>query len=286
MVTYGSLHVNSLVHLRGAGITGGGAGIAHHHGKIAFLVALLANLQVPPGMQRLSVIVNAVQGKIGLVLRPFPVVFVSAEGRHRHRRSSHQTDVRVFVVKAHIVPGAVPHAGEAGFQAVFFRILFLHHGGQAAHAEGLSLYLQGIAQGLHLFGDVQHLPQEEEFFSREGNLLGAVLGPEALFQVVMFRCGELDHVLISAVMVGDEEAVLGNHAAAAVEAQRHHGIGQAARLFVIDFPGAQLEAARFHIFLQRPVQALDEPHSFIGPGRKGRQAKEQRYDNLFHYSSV
>ena len=99
----------------------------------------------------------------------------------------------------------------------------------------------------------------------------------------MLRGGEGRHIAEGAVVVGNEEPFVGNHTAAAVKAQRNHGIGQPAGFFIVDFPDAQLKAARLHILFQRTVQALNEPHSFIGPGgRKRTQAQQEGQKPFFH----
>ena len=235
------------------------------------------------GVQGLALVINAVQGKIGLVLRPFPVVLVSAEGRHRYGRGRYQANVFVGVVEADIVLGTVPHAGQGGLHFVFVRILFLHDGVNAAGTGGFAIGLQRGVEGFHLVRYVQHPPKNVEHFSRQGDFLGAVKGPESLFQVVVLRGGEIGHVGIDAVVVGNEKAVFGNEAAAAVEAQRHHGVGQAARLLVVYFPHPQLEAASLHVLFQRPVQALDEPHALIGPcPRKEAQAQQETQQYFPH----
>ncbi len=125
------LHVNLLLDLGGRCIALRTARIAYDHGEVAFPVPLPANGQMSRRAQRLPVLVNAVQGKIGLVLRPLPVVLVSAEGRHRHRRRPHQAYVGIHIIQAHIVLGTGPHAGKPGFHAILLLVFRLHDGGNA-----------------------------------------------------------------------------------------------------------------------------------------------------------
>ena len=277
-VFFRALHKDVLGYLGGAGIALRAAGIAYHHGIVSLLVPFPAYFQVPGGMQGLSVIrVDAVQGKIGLVLRPFPVVLISSEGGYRNRRSTHQAHVRVGVVQAQVVLGTGPHTLQGGLHSVQVPVLFLHQGVEAAAAGGFALGQKGSAKGFHLIRYIQHLPQEIEGFSFQGDLLAPVLGPESVFQIVVVRGGEGGHLAVGTVVVGYEESVFG-----AVEPQRNHGVRQAAGLLVIDFPDPQLEPARLHILFQRAVQALDEPHPLIGPcPRKGAQDQREAQQNLF-----
>ena len=234
--------------------------------------------------QRLPVLVNAVQGKIGLVLRPLPVVLVSAEGRHRHRRRPHQANVGINVIQAQIVLCPGPHAGKPGFHAILLLVFRLHDGGDAPAAGRLALGGEFLLQSLHLVGDVQHLAQEVEVELRDGDLIGPGMGPETVFQVIVLRGGEGGHVAVGAVVVGDHEAVLRDHAAGAVKAQRHDGVREAARLLIIDLPGAQLEPPCLHVLLQRPVQALYQPHAFVGPcTREDAQGQQKGYEQAFSH---
>ena len=146
-------------------------------------------------MKRLSIgVVNAIDGKIGLVLGPFPVVLVSAEGRNLHWRGAHKTDVRVLGVEAHVVLLSGPHALKARLKAGFLRILLLQDGTYPAVAERLPGGLQLFLQGIDLFRYVKDAPKEVELLPRHGDFFGTGKGEEAGFQVVALRGGEGNHV--------------------------------------------------------------------------------------------
>ena len=105
------------------------AGIAHHHSEIALLVSLAADGEMAPRTQgEALVVIDAIDGKIGLMLRPFPVILIAAEGGDAHGRSGHQAHVRVFGVQANIVGGASPHTLQTGLQAIFVAIFLLQDG--------------------------------------------------------------------------------------------------------------------------------------------------------------
>ena len=274
-VRHRALHPRQVVHLRGAAVPVGAAGITDDHRVIPFPIPLLRNAQVPGGMERLAVVVDTVQGEIGLVLRPFPVVLVTAEGRHRHRRSAHEADVRVLPIQGQIVLLPRPHRVQRRFEARPAGVAALQDGGEFPGAEGLSPGGQRIRHGGHLGRHVQHPLQEVHFLPLQRDLVLAVEGPVAVLQVVFLGCGQVEQVAVGAVVVGDEEPLVGNHAGGAIEAQRHDGVGdrRPRGIRVVDFPRGESKSPLLHLLFKRLVQGVDHPHPFIGQSRHRHQGQ-------------
>ena len=119
-IAHGALDVDYMVDFRRRSVTAGMPRVAHDHGVTPLFVPLLADFEVPDRLERhivrriLSVRpvgsrIDTVEGEIGLVLRPLPVVFVSSEGRNRHGRRAHEAHVGIHRIQGHIVLLPRPH---------------------------------------------------------------------------------------------------------------------------------------------------------------------------------
>ena len=231
-------------------------------------------------------VIDPVQGEIALVLRPFPVVLVAAEGCDGHRRRAHQADVLIGGVKGQVVFLPGPHGIQRGFQARARGIAALQDGGELPRAEALAPGGQRVRHGRHLVRHVQDPLQEVHFLSLERNLVLAVKRPVAVLQVVFLRGGQVEQVTVGAVVVGDEEPLVGNHAGRAVKAQRHDGVGDRGprRVGIVNLPGGELQPPLLHLLFQGLVQGVDHPHPLIGGSGQGNQqgqGQKQSFHLLF-----
>ena len=261
----------------GGGVTAGAAGIADHHGIVSLPNALRGNFQPFFGPIGGVVLVQAIQGEIAFLLRPLPVIFVPAKSGDADRRRRHQAKVRVFPIEHHIVFLARPHGVQRGLQARLLLVAFFHDERQLSASDGLSLREHFLFQGGHLIGDVQHLLQEKDLLSGNRELFCARHSPETFLQIVMFGRAERVDIAKGAMVVGNEQAVRGHHAARAIESQGDDGIreGCAGRIGIVNVFCVQQQAAFLHFFLQSRIQGVDQPHPFIGAARDGRQQQHQ-----------
>ena len=260
-------------HLVGRSIAVGAAGIADHHGIISLPNALGGNFQPFFGPIRFAVLVQAIQGEVAFVLRPLPVVLVSAKGGDAHRRSGHQAQVRVLPIEHHIILLAGPHAVQRGFQARLLLVAFFHHVRQLPAARGLSLADQFLFQGFYLVGDIQDLLQEKDLLAGNGFLFRTRHRPETLFQIVVFGGAERVDIAKSAMVIGNEQAFFGHHAARAIEPQGDNSVreGCPGRIGIVNVLCIQQQATFLHFFLQSRIQGVDHPHSLVGAARNSRQ---------------
>ena len=99
---------------------------------------------------------------------------------------------------------------------------------------------KGISKLMHLVGHIDHTLEEIHLLSLERDFFAAGGGPVAIFQVVVPRNAQARNLAEGAVVVGNQQALVGNHASGAVEAQGDYGVRQAAGLLVVDFTRLEL----------------------------------------------
>ena len=106
------------LHRRGVPVSP--AGIAYHHGEVTGLISFQRYFQpadrpqrhiVPGIIGRASVRsrVDAVHCEIAFLLRPFPVVDITAESGDADRWGGDETQVRIYLIQRHIILFSGPH---------------------------------------------------------------------------------------------------------------------------------------------------------------------------------
>ena len=221
--------------------------------------------------------INTVDGEIALLLRPFPIVHLGAEGGHADGRRRHQTNVFVHFVKGEHIALTGPVGGADHLALAFEGLLVLVFDDSidAAHGHRTFFHLERVAQGLHLVGDVQHLLQEVDAFALDGHLILAREGAEAILEVVVLRGAQGVKIPVGAVVVGDHQAVVRDHAAAAAEGQRDHGVAQRDVVLVIKDVRFEFEAGCSHLLVQFALDHIDKPHALVGGCGHGDSRQQQ-----------
>ena len=163
--------------------------------------------------------IDAVDGKIALMLRPLPVVGVAAERRDAHRRRRYQPHVAIHQIERHVILVAivVRRADEFTLAFVDLAVFLFDLTIYPPHGHGLVRDVELLAQGLDFVGHVPYLLEEIDGLPLDGKFLVAPHGPETVFQVVVAQGAQGVDVAVGTVMVGDHQAVVRDHAAGAAE---------------------------------------------------------------------
>ena len=90
------------------------------------------------------------------------------------------------------------------------------------------------------------------------------------------------HVTVCAMMVGDDEAVVGNDASGASEIQREHRVleGSALSVRIVYLVGIEFQALGLHVCLQGLGDGMDHPHALVrvsGEGTEQDGRKQRHY---------
>ena len=115
----------------------------------------------------------------------------------------------------------------------------------------------------HAFGDILGTQQKADVQFRIRQLLAAVAGHKAVFQVIVLDGRVLLHAAETAMMVGQHQPVFGHHYARAEASETHHGIFQRRFTGVIQPAGRHFQSQLFHGFPGLPVQVTQHPHAFV-----------------------
>ena len=154
---------------------------------------------------------------------PHPVVGLAAELADGAGRSTHEAHVAVHLEDVEEILVAVVECGHLGSQTLAGGCSSVDQrpgiGGDYA-VPGLFAH-SGVIPCQHLVGDVVHPHQIADCQAGAGEFLTAVHRPEAVGEVVVLhRAVPLD-VAVAAVVVGDEQSLVGNHLAGAARAEQH-----------------------------------------------------------------
>ena len=271
------------------------ARISQHHCKIPFAAAVQGYFQFAARPERHVLFavggraavrgaVYPVHGEVAFVLRPLPVVYIPSEGGDAQRRSGDETYVGIYFVEAEVIFAAGPHRLERSLQAVA-GIALLHYGRELAHSRRLSFPGQLTAQGLHLLRDVNHLAQKEGVFPRYRHLLFAKHCPEAFFKVIVLVAAKGVDVREGAVVVGDEQSLIGYDAARAGEVQGHHGVAEcgSGSIGIVYLSCRQPAAPGLHIGFESPADGVYHPHALVRRCRQAAQKERCRSGDQFPF---
>ena len=149
--------------------------------------------------------------------RPGPIVLIPSEVAYALRRSGDEPEVGIDLVNGHIVLFSGPHAAQDALQSRGLVVPFLHHRADLPHSARLAGGAEFLGKPLDFLCDIEHPFQEEDLLSFNRDLLLACHRPEPVLQIVVLRGTELRDVRIRAVMVGDDQALVGDHASGTVE---------------------------------------------------------------------
>ena len=99
----------------------------------------------------------------------------------------------------------------------------------------------------------------------------------------MLRSGECLDVAVAAVVVGNQQTLLGNHFTGAAAAELDDGILQGRMVDAVDLVRGQAAAEIGHGLSVHLLEQRQEPHALIGAGAegKGRENREGT-KNFFH----
>ena len=82
----------------------------------------------------------------------------------------------------------------------------------------------------------------------------------------MLVVGQALDAAVAAVVVGNQQALLGDHLTGAAAAEMDDGVFEGSLVDGIDFLGGELAACGLEVFSVELFQERQKPHSFIGKG--------------------
>ena len=261
---------NHFLELGGGLVALGAAGIAHNHGIVVLLDALGGDLQALGGLvghvvgavgggQVVLAGIHAEHGEVAGVTGPHPVVGLSAELAHIGRRGGHEAYVGVGAIDDKVIDVVVVEGGNLSAAAGVG--LF----GGLAELVALGLGVIGL---FHDRGHIFHAYQEGDRKAWAGDFLGVALGPVAVHEIVVFVGGQALDAAVTAVVVGYQQALLGDHLSRAAAAEVHDGVFQGGLVDGIDLFRGQFATGGLEVFSVELLQERQQPHSFIGKGRQ------------------
>ena len=83
------------------------------------------------------------------------------------------------------------------------------------------------------------------------------------------------YALVAAVVVGENQALVGYNLAGAVSAEYHHGILEARLVDAVHVLRLQAEALRFHLLVIL-ANEVEQPHTLVGACRRRHNSKQQQ----------
>ena len=275
---------NHLLQLLGGLVALRTAGITHDHGVIVLLRALEGDLQALGGAIR-HIVKAVVSGEVVLVgvhaehrevagvAGPHPVVGFATELAHRSRRSGNKADVGIGAINNQVVHIVVVEARDHGAAA---RIL-----GDGSVNQLLPHFIRLFSR-LDLGRDILHRHQESDTQTRDRNFLGAFVGPIAFHQVVVLIGGKALDTAISAVVVGYQQALVGDDLTGAASAELDDRVFQGRLVDGIDLLRRQLAAGGLQVFLVHLLDQRQQPHTFIGGSAHHQGKRSQESNDTFH----
>ena len=260
----------------------GACRIAEHKGEVAFLGTFQRDVEVLGGLVRHVVLavggrmailvgINAEDAEVTGMARPHPIVGVAAKLADVAWRAAHETDIGVDLVEQQVVFVTQ----EIGFDADFIRSLFLDRGDDFFDVLvnlGLTFSLRHVDSDAsqHFFSHIAHLAEEDDAEAGAGQLLAAVHGPETVGEVIVFYRTVLLNVIVAAMMVGEQQAIVADDFTCASAAEEYDGILQATVVDAVDVISGDFHAHFLHLFLVVLKQHGD-PHAFTGEEEGGEK---------------
>ena len=210
--------------------------------------------------------IDAEHAEVARVARPHPVVGVAAKLADVARRAAHEAHVGVGLVEQRIVFVSK----EIRLDADLVRGLFLQFGDEFLHVLvdlGLAFVLGHVGRDVekHLAGHVAHLAEEDDAEAGARQLLSPVHGPEAVGEVVVLHRAVFLDVVVAAMVVGEQQALVADELARAAAAKEHDGVFQATVINTVNVVGSDAHAHLLHLFLV-VLQQHGDPHAFAGLG--------------------
>jgi len=92
----------------------------------------------------------------------------------------------------------------------------------------------------------------------------ATFGPKAVCEQIIVDSAVSLYVVVSAMMIGQNQTVRRNDLSGAASAENNDGIFQRNRIGVVNILGADFEPETFHLFDILLFQQGEQPHTFIG----------------------
>ena len=282
--THGTFFATQVAHTFTVGVTGGAAGIAHNHGKIACCCTLQTHREKLFGLIGLVVFVhigrfvvcariNAEHAEIACMTGPAPVIGFPTKFAHVFRGSTHQTNIAIHLVihgkKAISSPKRYQFhdvvyliIAQGCFQLFFSPAHRFHYGFIAVgfrHVNG--------NDGKHLLCNILHLAQQS-YIEIGGALLFFGFGPETIAQNIVLGGAKLLYSAITAMVVGKKQTFTAYDFAGAKHAalfahEAHHGVFERSVVDTVNVCRSQLQAFCLHGILQFCHHGQG-PHAFIG----------------------
>ncbi len=240
--------------------------------------------------------VDAEHREVACVAGPCPVVGVAAKLTHRRGRCAHQADILVDDMDEEEILVAVEHGLHRGLVVGACGSLLGDALAYVAHGLGAVGLAHVVAKAFqHTSGHILHTNQYRGGEAGVRQLLRHVVGPETVAQVVVLHGRMLLQLAVAAVVVGRDEALVGDNLASAevreratLVAEAHNGIFDTVLVNGIDVFGRELEASLLHVGIVL-ANERKQPHALVGAAGGGCQHQHrqgQGKDDFFHAINV
>ena len=203
--------------------------------------------------------------------RPSPVVRVATELTNRAGRSTYQTNIAEYLFGKHIV--AIAAIESLDFVAIpRARSSLLTHNlggkrGEVSWREELQPcgVLDTFESLLYRCGYICYLVYDLHFESGVYKLFGKRIAPETILEVIVLYTTMLLYLIVAAVVIGKEQALIRNQHTRTSTIKQHYRIGERGAVGIINIGSFELHPEGFHP-RYLPVDLLHQPHSPIGIG--------------------
>ena len=144
-----------------------------------------------------------------------------------------------------------------------------------AHPGLDALRLKICLQSLYLVGNIRDSQQVLDRLARYPYFLFAGTRPEAVLKIVVIRRTERKHIGIGDVVIGNQQAVRGNHTSRAYEVHRHYRTAEGSAVHIVDIPRFQPESGVLHRAHKPVGKGSHHPHTLVRP-QKGRHTEQEQ----------
>ncbi len=220
--------------------------------------------------------IHAEDGKVAGVAGPHPVVGVVAEFTDAAGGRTHKAHVgKLFVAYEEVLV-----AGKVVAHQVLVVVAFCGCLGDAVDV-GANGFLTGFVVHVlgdsfeYAVGDVFHVAHKGDFKAGGGQFLFFGCGPKTVVEVVVFEGAEFLNLTVTAVVVGQQQALVGYHLAGAAAAKYYDGVFEARLIDAEELFGAEFEAHFVHGLDVELLEQGQQPHAFVGL-RFAQVNKEQK----------
>ena len=235
--------------------------------------------------------IDTEDAEVTCVAGPHPVVGVATELADVARRAAHETDIGVDLVEKHIIF----ITQEERLDADLIRGFFLDLGDKSLHILidfGLTLVFRHIRGDIeeHLLGHITHLAKEDDAESGTRKFLSPVHRPESVGEIVMLDGAMFLDIVVAAVVVSKQQALVADDFSRAAAAKEHDGVFQAAVFQAAVVDAVNVISGDFHAHLLHlffvVLQQHGDPHAFTSKeeggekDQKGRQKMESFHNKM------